>query len=166
MILRAENIMKIYGSRKVVTGISLQVQQGGVHQLAGRRAGKEQLIDIIVGMIKPNEGKIFLDDEDYQNSMYKEHRKVLVTWLQRLPFSETFCRGQHHVHPGIYQLEQSRSNNQWRTFQRLGLVRLRKTGETCCQVEKGDVLRSRAHWHPIRNLFYSMNPLPELTPSL
>ena len=77
MILRAENIMKIYGSRKVVTGISLQVQQGEIIGLLGpNRAGKTTSFYMIVGMIKPNEGKIFLDDEDItENSMYKRAQK-------------------------------------------------------------------------------------------
>ncbi len=77
MILRAENIMKIYGSRKVVTGISLQVQQGEIIGLLGPNgAGKTTSFYMIVGMIKPNEGKIFLDDEDItENSMYKRAQK-------------------------------------------------------------------------------------------
>lgn len=77
MILRAENIMKIYGSRKVVTGISLQVEQGEIIGLLGPNgAGKTTSFYMIVGMIKPNEGKIFLDDEDItENSMYKRAQK-------------------------------------------------------------------------------------------
>lgn len=75
--MRAENIMKIYGSRKVVTGISLQVQQGEIIGLLGPNgAGKTTSFYMIVGMIKPNEGKIFLDDEDItENSMYKRAQK-------------------------------------------------------------------------------------------
>jgi lipopolysaccharide export system ATP-binding protein len=69
--------MKIYGSRKVVTGISLQVQQGEIIGLLGPNgAGKTTSFYMIVGMIKPNEGKIFLDDEDItENSMYKRAQK-------------------------------------------------------------------------------------------
>lgn len=75
--MRAENIMKIYGSRKVVTGISLQVEQGEIIGLLGPNgAGKTTSFYMIVGMIKPNEGKIFLDDEDItENSMYKRAQK-------------------------------------------------------------------------------------------
>jgi len=77
MILRAENILKMYGSRKVVTGISLQVEQGEIIGLLGPNgAGKTTSFYMIVGMIKPNEGKIFLDDEDITgNSMYKRAQK-------------------------------------------------------------------------------------------
>jgi len=77
MILRAENILKMYGSRKVVKGISLQVEQGEIIGLLGPNgAGKTTSFYMIVGMIKPNEGKIFLDDEDItDNSMYKRAQK-------------------------------------------------------------------------------------------
>lgn len=77
MRLRAENIMKMYGSRKVVKGISLQVEQGEIIGLLGPNgAGKTTSFYMIVGMIKPNEGKIYLDDEDItKHSMYKRAQK-------------------------------------------------------------------------------------------
>jgi len=77
MILRTENIQKIYGSRKVVKGVSLQVEQGEIIGLLGPNgAGKTTSFYMIVGMIKPNEGKIFLDDEDITSySMYKRAQK-------------------------------------------------------------------------------------------
>ncbi len=77
MILRAENIQKIYGSRKVVKGISLQVEQGEIIGLLGPNgAGKTTSFYMIVGMVKPNEGSIFLDDQDItQDSMYKRAQK-------------------------------------------------------------------------------------------
>lgn len=77
MILRAENIEKIYGSRKVVKGISLQVEQGQIIGLLGPNgAGKTTSFYMIVGMVKPNEGKIFLDDEEItEDSMYKRAQK-------------------------------------------------------------------------------------------
>ena len=58
MKLRAENIQKTYGSRKVVKGISLEVQQGEIIGLLGPNgAGKTTSFYMIVGMIKPNAGK-------------------------------------------------------------------------------------------------------------
>lgn len=77
MILRADNIEKIYGSRKVVKGISLQVEQGEIIGLLGPNgAGKTTSFYMIVGMIQPNEGRIFLDNEDItEDSMYKRAQK-------------------------------------------------------------------------------------------
>ena len=65
MILRAENIMKAYRGRKVVKGISLEVRQGEIVGLLGPNgAGKTTSFYMIVGLIKPNGGKIFLNDID------------------------------------------------------------------------------------------------------
>jgi lipopolysaccharide export system ATP-binding protein len=77
MILRAENIQKIYGKRKVVTGISLEVKQGEIIGLLGPNgAGKTTSFYMIVGMIKPNGGRIFLNDEDITDyPMYKRAQK-------------------------------------------------------------------------------------------
>ena len=77
MILRADTIEKIYGNRKVVQGISLQVSQGEIVGLLGPNgAGKTTSFYMIVGMIKPNDGHIYLDDEEITNDpMYKRAQK-------------------------------------------------------------------------------------------
>jgi lipopolysaccharide export system ATP-binding protein len=73
MKLRAENIQKLYGNRKVVKGISLEVNQGEIIGLLGPNgAGKTTSFYMIVGMVQPNLGKIFLDDlEITEYPMYK-----------------------------------------------------------------------------------------------
>lgn len=77
MKLRAENIQKIYGSRKVVKGISLEVNQGEIIGLLGPNgAGKTTSFYMIVGMIQPNAGNIYLEDEDITaDPMYKRAQK-------------------------------------------------------------------------------------------
>lgn len=77
MILRAENIAKNYSGRQVVKGISLQVKQGEIIGLLGPNgAGKTTSFYMIVGMIKPNSGKIFLNDEEITSyPMYKRAQK-------------------------------------------------------------------------------------------
>jgi lipopolysaccharide export system ATP-binding protein len=75
MILRAENIQKTYGSRKVVKGISLEVQQGEIIGLLGPNgAGKTTSFYMIVGMIKPNGGNIFINDENITS--YPMHKRA------------------------------------------------------------------------------------------
>lgn len=73
MILRAEKIKKKYGSKYVVNGISLQVEQGEIVGLLGPNgAGKTTSFYMIVGMIQPNEGKIYLDNHEITKyPMYK-----------------------------------------------------------------------------------------------
>lgn len=65
MKLRAENIIKKYKSRTVVKGVSLELNQGEIVGLLGPNgAGKTTSFYMIVGLIKPNGGQIFLDDTD------------------------------------------------------------------------------------------------------
>jgi len=65
MILRSENLNKKYKSRTVANNVSLQVQQGEIVGLLGPNgAGKTTSFYMIVGMVKPNSGKIFLDNID------------------------------------------------------------------------------------------------------
>lgn len=77
MILRAQNISKTYSGRKVVKSISLEVKQGEIIGLLGPNgAGKTTSFYMIVGMIKPNQGKIFLNDEEITSyPMYKRAKK-------------------------------------------------------------------------------------------
>lgn len=65
MILRAEHLVKKYKTRTVVNDVSVEVGQGEIVGLLGPNgAGKTTTFYMIVGLIKPNEGKIFLDDEE------------------------------------------------------------------------------------------------------
>jgi len=65
MTLRAEHLFKKYKSRTVVDDISVVVEQGEIVGLLGPNgAGKTTCFYMIVGLIKPNEGKIFLEDEE------------------------------------------------------------------------------------------------------
>ena len=65
MQLRAEEIEKSYRGRKVVNGISLEVNQGEIVGLLGPNgAGKTTSFYMIVGLVKPNDGAIFLDNEE------------------------------------------------------------------------------------------------------
>jgi len=74
--LHTENIVKKYGSRTVVKGVSIEVNQGEIVGLLGPNgAGKTTSFYMIVGLIKPNSGKIFLDDKDITKyPMYKRAR--------------------------------------------------------------------------------------------
>jgi lipopolysaccharide export system ATP-binding protein len=73
MILRAENLMKSYSGKRVVKDISLQLKQGEIVGLLGPNgAGKTTSFYMIVGLIKPNSGKIYLDEKDITKfPMYK-----------------------------------------------------------------------------------------------
>ncbi|MEO9806700.1 MAG: LPS export ABC transporter ATP-binding protein [Reichenbachiella sp.] len=76
MQLRAENLVKKYKSRTVVNGISVKVDQGEIVGLLGPNgAGKTTSFYMTVGLIKPNSGKIYLDDQDITDlPMYKRSK--------------------------------------------------------------------------------------------
>lgn len=77
MILRADNLIKKYKQRTVVNDVSFSVSQGEIVGLLGPNgAGKTTSFYMIVGLIKPNEGNIFLDDEDItKDAMYRRAQK-------------------------------------------------------------------------------------------
>ena len=73
MILRSENLVKKYKSRTVANNVSVEVRQGEIVGLLGPNgAGKTTSFYMIVGMVRPNSGKIFLDDLDItKEPMYR-----------------------------------------------------------------------------------------------
>jgi len=73
MKLRTENIHKIYKGRQVVNGVSVEVNQGEIVGLLGPNgAGKTTTFYTIVGLVSPNQGRVFLDDIDITRyPMYK-----------------------------------------------------------------------------------------------
>ncbi|NLL28388.1 MAG: LPS export ABC transporter ATP-binding protein [Bacteroidales bacterium] len=77
MKLSAQNIVKKYKSRTVVKGVSFEVNQGEIVGLLGPNgAGKTTSFYMVVGLIKPNEGSVFLDDENITDlPMYKRAQK-------------------------------------------------------------------------------------------
>jgi lipopolysaccharide export system ATP-binding protein len=77
MILRAENLVKKYRSRTVVNNVTLQVKQGEIVGLLGPNgAGKTTSFYMIVGLIKPNDGRVFLEEEDItKEPMYRRAQK-------------------------------------------------------------------------------------------
>ena len=73
MILRADNIVKYYGNRAVVDGVSVEVKQGEIVGLLGPNgAGKTTSFYMMVGLVKPYEGSIYLNNKEITNlPMYK-----------------------------------------------------------------------------------------------
>lgn len=73
MVLRTEGLVKIYGTRTVANNVSINVKQGEIVGLLGPNgAGKTTTFYMTTGLIVPNAGKIFLDDEDItQFPVYK-----------------------------------------------------------------------------------------------
>ncbi|MBT5507420.1 MAG: LPS export ABC transporter ATP-binding protein [Flammeovirgaceae bacterium] len=82
MELRAENIVKKYKGRNVVNQVSVSVKQGEIVGLLGPNgAGKTTSFYMIVGLIKPNDGHIFLDDQDITGLAMYRRAKLGIGYL-------------------------------------------------------------------------------------
>jgi len=82
MKLRAENLIKKYKKRTVVKGVSVSLNQGEIVGLLGPNgAGKTTSFYMIVGLIKPNEGQIFLDDKNITSMAMFERAKLGIGYL-------------------------------------------------------------------------------------
>jgi lipopolysaccharide export system ATP-binding protein len=77
MILKAEHLVKKYRQRTVVNDVSFHVSQGEIVGLLGPNgAGKTTSFYMIVGLIKPNEGHVYLGEEDItEDAMYRRAQK-------------------------------------------------------------------------------------------
>ena len=84
MILRAENLIKRYKSRTVVKGVSVNVKQGEIVGLLGPNgAGKTTSFYMIVGLIAPNGGKIFLNDKEITKEAVYQRAKLGIGYLSQ-----------------------------------------------------------------------------------
>lgn len=82
MILRADHLVKIYKGRRVVNEISVEVKQGEIVGLLGPNgAGKTTSFYMIVGLIQPNQGKIFLEENDITSLPMYKRAKLGIGYL-------------------------------------------------------------------------------------
>ena len=82
MRLRSENLVKIYKRRSVVDHVSIQVDRGEIVGLLGPNgAGKTTTFYMITGLIRPNEGKIFLDEMEITKEPMFKRAKIGIGYL-------------------------------------------------------------------------------------
>ena len=82
MKLRAEHLVKIYKGRRVVNDISVEVEQGEIVGLLGPNgAGKTTSFYMIVGLIQPNDGRIFLENDEITGLPMYKRAKLGIGYL-------------------------------------------------------------------------------------
>ena len=82
MIIRTDNLVKIYNERHVVDGVSIEVEQGTVVGLLGPNgAGKTTTFYMIVGIETPNSGSVTLDDRDISKLPMYERARAGIGYL-------------------------------------------------------------------------------------
>ena len=131
MILRTENLVKKYRSRTVVKGVSIEVSQGEIVGLLGPNgAGKTTSFYMIVGLITPNEGKIFLDDfEITKQPVYRRAQRGIGYLAQE---SSVFRKlsVEDNIRSVLEMTDLSKSQQRERTenlLQEFGLTKVRKS---------------------------------------
>lgn len=82
MQIKAQNLIKIYGDRTVVNDISFTVNKSEVVGLLGPNgAGKTTTFYMVVGLVKAERGKVFLDNEDLTNKTMDKRAKLGIGYL-------------------------------------------------------------------------------------
>ena len=91
MRITTKNLVKIYGDRSVVNDISFYMDKGEVVCLLGPNgAGKTTTFYMVVGLVRPNSGQIFLDDQDVTAWPMNERAKSGIGYL---PQENSIFRG-------------------------------------------------------------------------
>lgn len=167
MKLRAEDLVKKYKSRTVVKGVSVNVEQGEIVGLLGPNgAGKTTSFYMIVGLIKPNGGRIFLDDREITKEPVYRRAQLGVGYLAQ----EASVFRQLSVEDNIKAvLEMSTFSKEYQRdrleemLDEFGLQHIRKSKGI--QLSRGSVgvRRLPGLCQLPRNLFFWMNLLPGLT---
>ncbi len=131
MKLYTDNIVKKYGKRTVVKGVSVEVSQGEIVGLLGPNgAGKTTTFYMMVGLIKPNSGKVFLDDLNITKlPMYKRAQKG-VGYLPQEASVFRKLSVEDNILSVLQMTKLSKTKQRARTEQLLdefGLTRIRKS---------------------------------------
>jgi lipopolysaccharide export system ATP-binding protein len=81
-VLKAVSVAKSYGGRRVVNGIHLEVRGGEVVGLLGPNgAGKTTTFHILVGLVQPDEGRVFMNDEDLTEAPMYQRARAGMSYL-------------------------------------------------------------------------------------
>ena len=84
--LRTQNLVKAFRSRKVVNRVSLEVKQGEIVGLLGPNgAGKTTTFYMVVGLTRPDDGQVLLNDEDVTHFPMHKRAKRGVSYLPQEP---------------------------------------------------------------------------------
>lgn len=130
-ILKADNLIKKYKKRVVVKGVSLQVQQGEIVGLLGPNgAGKTTSFYMIVGMIKPNSGEVYLDEQEITGKPMYRRSRLGLSYLPQEPSVFRKMSVENNI-KAILQLQKLSSKQRKEKLERLieefGLGKIRKS---------------------------------------
>ena len=162
-ILSLKNLVKAYNKRQVVKSVSMKIANSSVVGLLGPNgAGKTTTFYMIIGMIKPDEGQVFLDDEDVTSyPMYLRARKGVGYLPQETSIFRKLTVMQN-IMAILETLRISKSDQKERAnslLDELGKNTRQTKRQICFPAGNGDALKLHAHWSQIHHLFFLMNLL-------
>lgn len=85
-IIRTQDLVKIYGKKKVVNQVSIEIHQGEIVGLLGPNgAGKTTTFHMMIGLIKANDGHVFIDDVDIIKMPMFKRARMGISYLSQEP---------------------------------------------------------------------------------
>lgn len=131
LILKSEKLKKVYKKRAVVNNVSVQVQQGEVVGLLGPNgAGKTTTFYMIVGMIKPNGGKVFLQENEITDEPMYKRAKMGIGYLPQEASVFRRLSVEDNIMAVLQMMNLSngeRKERQEKLLNELGIVNVRKS---------------------------------------
>ena len=130
LVLRSENLKKVYKKRAVVSHVSVGVEQGEVVGLLGPNgAGKTTTFYMIVGMIKPNEGKVFLDNKEITDEPMYKRAKMGIGYLPQEASIFRKLSVEDNIMAVLQMMpltQEERKERQEKLLEELGIINVRK----------------------------------------
>lgn len=164
MILRAEHLIKKYKSRTVVKDVSVQVEQGEIVGLLGPNgAGKTTSFYMIVGLITPNGGRIFLDDQEITKEPVYKRAQLGVGYLAQEASVFRRLSVEDNIRAVLEMTKMTKEEQKDRLEEMLdefGLQHIRKSLGTSCREENDAVRKLPGHFRSGLNLFCWTSLLP------
>ena len=158
MKITAKNIVKTYRKRRVVDGISLDVKQGEIVGLLGPNgAGKTTSFYMMVGLVKPNEGYVYLNNEDVTDQPMYRRAQMGIGYLaqEASVFRKLSVEDNILAVLEMTDLSKSEQNAKLESLlDEFGLNTFVKIEGTCSQEVKDEEQRLPDVWQLIQNLFY------------
>lgn len=79
-MISIKNLHKSFGNKHVLKGVNIDVANGSTHCIIGKSgSGKSVLLKLLVGLLKPDEGEIYVDDKEIETLTYKELYEIRKT---------------------------------------------------------------------------------------
>jgi lipopolysaccharide export system ATP-binding protein len=149
MKISTDGLVKVYRGRKVVNGVSLEVEQGEVVGLLGPNgAGKTTMFYMIVGLVKPNQGRVRLDARDITRLPMYRRARAGISYLPQEPSVFRNLTVEENLHLVLQMMPLTKAERKERAdmlMEDLGIARLRHNlGRTLSGGERRRVEIARA----------------------